>query len=82
MLNCLVRFFMFLTSYIPLYVILMVQYINFDTNIKEQHLILILLILTSFSLIAFEIVLYILNKNKSYITCTNISKVEILKEVN
>lgn len=82
MLNCLVRFFMFLTSYIPLYVILMVQYMNFDTNIKQQPFILILLILTFLSLLAFEFGLFILNKNKSYITCTNISKVEILKEVN
>ena len=82
MLNWIVRLFMFLTSYIPLYIILIVQYIDLNKRIIQQPFIIFLLSITAISLVLFEIFLLILSKNKMYISCTNISKVEILKEVN
>lgn len=82
MLSWIVRLFMFLTSYIPLYIVLIVQYVDLKKTVLEQPFIMVLSSLTLISLVVFELVLYLLSKSRTYIACTNVSKVEMLKEVN
>jgi len=82
MLTVISKTIIFISSYIPLYIILFVQYCDFSTNIFKQPLLvtlLIIIVLSFFMLIIF--IKYISSKN-NIIKTAEVRNVKKLKESN
>ena len=73
---------LFITSYIPLYIILFVQYLDFSASLFKQPLLLILLIIILVSLIILKLFLHIIRKQKNLIKTVEIRNVRTMKESN
>ncbi len=82
MLSVFSKTILFITSYIPLYTILFVQYCDFSISLLKQPLLLMLLAITIVAFLMLIIFLCIIKKQKVLIETIEIRNVKPLKESN
>lgn len=82
MASYLVRVLFFFTSYIPLYIILFIQYCDFETSLVHQPLILTLLIIIVILPLIYILLINYLKNKKSYTKIKEIRNVKPLRETN
>ncbi len=82
MLSVFSKTILFITSYIPLYTILFVQYCDFSISLLKQPLLLMLLTITIVAFLMLIIFLCIIKKQKVLIETIEIRNVKPLKESN
>lgn len=82
MLNVISRILFFITSYVPLYVILLVQYYDINEKLINQPLILGLLIITIVAIILFIIFIGFIQKQKHYIKTIEIENISPERELS
>lgn len=73
---------LFVTSYIPLYIILFVQYYDFSISIFKQPLLLILLIIILLSFIMLVLFFRLIKKQKNLTKTVEVRNVKTMKESN
>lgn len=73
---------LFITSYIPLYIILFVQYFDFSISILKQPLLLTLMIITIISFIMLVLFFGIIRNQKNLIKTIEVRNVRPIKESN
>lgn len=82
MLSTFSKSILFITSYIPLYIILFVQYYDFSISLYKQPLLLILLIIIIVAILVLILFIVIIKKQKILIETVEVRNVKQLKESN
>ena len=82
MLNIISRILLFITSYIPLYIILLVQYYDKNCKLFEQPLIFLLVCFTVLISILFGIFILFIKKQKQYSRTVELENIKLEREVS
>lgn len=82
MLSVISKTIMFFSSYIPLYIILFVQYIDFSEGLNKQPLLFTLLVIIIMSLVSLLILIVKIPDNKNIVKTVEIRNVKKIKESN
>ena len=73
---------LFISSYIPLYLILFVQYCNFKESILKQPLLLTLATIIILSLVSLMLMLYLIKSQSTRLRTIEVKNVHLAKESN